>query len=59
TQDEMFGAWINFARSGDPNHDKLVEWRPYTADDHACMVFGAPSECLVDHDNQWIELSKR
>ena len=59
TQDEMFGAWINFARSGNPNHDKLAPWRPYTADDHACMVFGAPSVCLADHDTDLIALSKR
>ena len=57
TQDEMFGAWMSFARSGNPNHDKLTEWRPYTEDDHACMIFGAPSACRADHDAELIEAS--
>ena len=56
TQDEMFGAWMSFARSGDPNHDGLCRWEPYTADRHACMIFGAPSACRVDHDADLIAL---
>lgn len=37
--DEMSGAWLAFARSGDPNHDGLAEWPPYTVPDRATMVF--------------------
>jgi len=55
TQDEIFGAWIAFARTGDPNHDGLVKWEPYTADNRAYMVFGAPSECRTDGDRELME----
>ncbi len=50
-QDEIFNAWMQFVRTGDPNHNKLPEcWRPYTESDHACMVFGDSTECRADHD---------
>jgi para-nitrobenzyl esterase len=32
-------AWINFARSGDPNHPGLPKWPKFTADQGAVMIF--------------------
>jgi para-nitrobenzyl esterase len=32
-------AWINFARSGDPNHPGLPRWPAFTADQGAVMTF--------------------
>ncbi len=33
-------AWISFARTGDPGHERLPEWRPYDARERATMLFG-------------------
>jgi para-nitrobenzyl esterase len=52
-QDEIFGAWMRFAHTGDPNHEKLpVTWQPYTEAHHACMIFGASAVCREDHDRE-------
>jgi para-nitrobenzyl esterase len=45
---QMSTAWVNFARTGNPNHSGLPHWPPYTADDRATMCFDAP--CAVRND---------
>jgi len=58
-QDEVFYAWVNFAKTGDPNHDRLpVKWLPYSEEHHATMVFGNESSCREDHDKKLMELMK-
>ena len=47
--DQMAGAWLAFARTGDPNHDGLADWPPYDLDDRPTMLFGRES-CEVAHD---------
>jgi para-nitrobenzyl esterase len=37
--DAMSGAWLAFARSGDPNNQALPTWLPYTPSDRATMLF--------------------
>ena len=45
-------AWTSFAEDGDPNHEGIPTWHPYTYEDPAMMVFGletygaAPLETL-------------
>ena len=41
TADRMSDAFIAFARTGNPNHDRLPEWRPYELSARATMVFDA------------------
>ncbi|HEU4429360.1 MAG TPA: carboxylesterase family protein, partial [Myxococcota bacterium] len=41
-EQQMSGAWIAFARSGDPNTDALPDWPAYDARRRATMVFDAP-----------------
>jgi para-nitrobenzyl esterase len=36
----MQKAWLEFARSGNPNHDALAVWRPYTAERRSTMILG-------------------
>ena len=43
--DKMSSAWINFAKSGDPNAKGLPTWAKYTPENGATMIFD--NECVV------------
>jgi para-nitrobenzyl esterase len=43
------GAWLAFARTGDPGHEGLPAWSPYAAPRRATMVFD-PAGCRVLDD---------
>ncbi len=59
-REEISGAWVNFARTGDPNGQEINPWTPYTADCHATFIFGdAVSETRIDHDTQLVELVQK
>jgi para-nitrobenzyl esterase len=36
----MQHAWINFARTGDPGHERLPGWQAYDTDSRTTMLFG-------------------
>lgn len=38
-ESEMFGAVAAFAHTENPNHDKMVQWLPYTVENKETMVF--------------------
>ena len=46
--DLMSSALLAFARSGNPNHAGLPEWRPYTLPDRATMLFDAEAKLAND-----------
>ena len=46
--DKMSGAWVAFARSGNPNHKGLPKWDPFTSDKRAMMIFN--TECRAVND---------
>ena len=51
-EDEVSGAWLAFARTGDPNCRQIPEWKRYTQAERYCMVFGnRESFCKKDFDN--------
>jgi para-nitrobenzyl esterase len=41
-------AWIAFARSGNPSHEGLPKWSPYSNEHRVVMVFD--SECHLEDD---------
>ena len=43
--DKMSSAWINFARTGNPNHKGLPVWAAYNAKNTATMHFD--NTCVV------------
>ena len=48
-QDEIAGAWVSFAYSGDPNHAGMAKWEP-AGENHETMVFDRKSQCRSNHD---------
>jgi para-nitrobenzyl esterase len=46
--DRMSGAWVAFARSGNPNHDGLPKWEPFTGEKRATMILD--NECRAVND---------
>jgi para-nitrobenzyl esterase len=46
--DRMSGAWVAFARTGDPNHSLLPKWEPFVATSRQTMMFG--HECRSRSD---------
>jgi para-nitrobenzyl esterase len=44
----MSGAWLAFARSGNPNHQGLPRWPTYDKEKRATMIFN--TECKVEND---------
>lgn len=55
-EDQIFGAWIRFARNGNPNYSSLPDWPACEPGDEATMVFDR--KCTVRHnfDNELIAL---
>jgi para-nitrobenzyl esterase len=47
-QDEMSGAWVEFAKSGNPNHEGLPEWQPFSAAERHTMVFDRDTQLVRD-----------
>lgn len=54
--DKMSSAWINFARTGNPNADGLPTWEPYTAEKGATMIFNNKCEVRYNHDKKLLEI---
>jgi para-nitrobenzyl esterase len=48
TADQMSDAFIAFARTGNPNHAGLPQWRPYELNTRSTMVFNAQSQPVDD-----------
>ena len=50
--DRVSQAWINFARSGDPNNPGLPKWPAYTRQDGSTMILNNPGEVRNHFDDQ-------
>lgn len=54
--DKMSSAWINFARTGNPNVEGLPAWEPYTAENGATMFFDDICTVKNNHDKELLEI---
>ena len=52
----MSKAWINFARSGNPNIDDLKQWEPFTAEGGATMFFDNECDVKYNHDKELLDV---
>lgn len=55
-QDNIFGAWISFARNGDPNHAGIPQWLSCTGAHEYCMIMDREFDLRTDFDHQLMEL---
>lgn len=55
-QEEVSGAWVAFARTGNPNHDGLIHWPAYDASRAATMVFDKQTTVRDNYDQQLMDL---
>ncbi len=54
--EKMSNAWLNFARTGNPNAEDLPTWEPYTIEKGATMYFNNTSEIKNNHDKELLEI---
>jgi len=54
-ENKVSQAWINFARTGNPNQPGL-EWKPYTVEEPQTMVFDTVSESCALRDDKLVSL---
>ena len=55
----MSGAWISFARTGNPNTDRLPEWPAYSDENGATMIFNNTCEVKYGHDRELVKFYKQ
>jgi para-nitrobenzyl esterase len=55
--DKMSAAWIQFARSGNPNHKGLPVWPAYTVKNGATMLFDNKCETRDHPDRELLSIT--
>ena len=55
-EEQMFKAVIQFARTGNPNHDFIPEWKASKEGDEATMVFDRECEVRHNFDDRLLQL---
>jgi para-nitrobenzyl esterase len=57
--DKVSKAWINFARSGDPNHAGIPHWKRFDPNTKTTMVFDENCEAKENLDTEQLNLIER
>jgi para-nitrobenzyl esterase len=51
--DQLAGAWVAFAKTGNPNHSRMPAWSPYSVGKRQTMLFD--KQTRIEND-PWHEL---
>ena len=54
--DQLAGAWVSLAATGNPNNPRTPEWGAYDQKTRNTMVFGSPSNTVADPRRAFREL---
>lgn len=54
--DQLAGAWVSLAATGNPNNARTPEWPAYTQATRTTMVFGSPSNAVNNPRHAFREL---
>lgn len=54
--DQLAGAWVSLAATGDPNNPRTPHWPAYDQKTRNTMVFGSPSNAVADPRRAFREL---
>ena len=52
----MSSAWINFAKTGNPNGDGIPDWEPYMRSNSAVMIFDNETYLAHNHEQELMSL---
>lgn len=55
--DKMSSAWLNFARTGNPNVPGQPHWPAFTAANGATMIFDDQCKVVTHHDDQLLKIA--
>lgn len=55
-ENEIFGAAMAFARTGDPNHPGIPQWNPSTPQEEWTILFDDHTRVVCNHDRELIPL---
>lgn len=58
-EEEFFSSFMAFARTGDPNNDKISLWKKVEPQEHNCFVFSKAPGNRVAHDEKLMEIVSR
>lgn len=55
--DKISSAWLNFAKTGDPNAKGLPKWPKYTPENGATMIFDNTCELKNAPDKELLQIA--
>jgi len=55
--EKVSGAWLNFARHGDPNHKGLPTWGAYSEENGTTMFFDTTCTVRHHHDKDFLRIT--
>ncbi len=55
-ENQIFNAFIQFAKTGNPNHEQLPNWKEVTTDEEPTMIFDRVCEVKINYDDDLLDI---